>query len=178
MTCAAPARRLVLVLLVVAATSGHTPALAQSDLAYSVKANYLVRFTAFVDWPGSVFGGGTAPISICVLGPDPFGVTLDQAASGQTAHGRPLVVRRPSSMAAAGGCHIIYTSADMSQAEAPFGALTVTDSIAATGRGAVHFVISDGRVRFHIDMRAARRAGVTLNSRLLNLALSVQGARR
>ena len=39
----------------------------------------------------------------------------------------------------------------------------------------IHFVVSDGRVRFHIDQGAAGRGKLVLSSRLLNLALSVRG---
>ena len=153
-------------------------AAAQATLENSVKANYLVRITAFVSWPAAAFARPDAPIVICVLGPDPFGAVLDRAAVGQTAHGRPIAIRRPSSSAAATGCHILYLGAETAGQSAPAGALVVTDASVGSARGALHFVISDGRVRFHIDLRAAARQGLTLNSRLLNLALSVQGAPR
>jgi hypothetical protein len=38
----------------------------------------------------------------------------------------------------------------------------------------IHFVVAQGRVRFHIDEAAAVRSGLTINSRLLALALSVR----
>jgi len=151
---------------------------AQAALENSVKANYLVRITAFVNWPGSAFARADAPIVICVLGSDPFGPILDRAADGQTAHGRSITIRRPQSMAAAGGCHVLYLGADIGEQSAPFGALVVTDANVTTARGALHFVVSDGRVRFHIDLRATGHQGLSLNSRLLNLALTVREAPR
>lgn len=149
---------------------------AQATLENSVKANYLVRFTAFVTWPASAFAQAGAPIVICVVGPDPFGTILDRAALGQTAHGRPIAIRRPQAMAAASGCHILYLGMDADTRATPPGALVVTDARVTATRGALHFAVNDGRVRFHIDMRAAGRHGLGLNSRLLNLALTVQGA--
>ncbi|HWQ88246.1 YfiR family protein [Brevundimonas sp.] len=153
------------------------PAAAQSRLEYSVKANYLVRFAAFVEWPPRVFSTPQAPVVICVVGRDPFGAALDTAARAQTAYGRPLAVRRPANAAAMAGCHIVYAGQGGGTAAAAAGqpgVLLVTDG-AASDRGAVHFVLSEGRVRFHIDQQAAARNGLTISSRLLNLALSVRG---
>ena len=52
--------------------------------------------------------------------------------------------------------------------------LTVTDARSSVRRGMIHFVVVQGRVRFHIDEAAAVRSGLTINSRLLALALSVR----
>lgn len=151
---------------------------AQSRLEYSVKANYLVRFAAFVEWPPRVFSGAQAPVVICVVGRDPFGGGLETAARAQTAYGRPLAVRRPAATALA-GCHIVYVGegggAAVTAAAGQPGLLLVTDGASAPERGCIHFVVSEGRVRFHIDQQTASRNGLTISSRLLNLALTVQG---
>ncbi len=155
-----------------------TPAVAQSNLEYSVKANYLVRFAAFVEWPPRAFSSAQAPVVICVAGRDPFGATLDRAAQGQTAYGRPLTVRRAATAEATAGCHILYVGEDaealIAAAAGQAGLLMVTDAAAAPERGTIHFVLSQARVRFHIDQRAATRSGLVISSRLLNLALSVR----
>lgn len=151
---------------------------AQTNLEYSVKANYLVRFAAFVVWPARSFSDQEAPVVICVAGRDPFGTTLDQAARGQTAHGRPLVVRRPASREAVTGCHILYIGrggeALITSAAGQPGLLMVTDAATGPNRGTVHFELREARVRFHIDRLMATRNGLAINSRLLNLALSVR----
>lgn len=173
--------RLIAVLLTVAwalAGPAAAPAMAQSNLEYSVKANYLVRFAAFVEWPSRAFSGSQAPVVICVAGRDPFGATLERAARGQTAYGRSLVVRRPATREAAAGCHILYVGAGAGSlipttAGQP-GLLMVTDAATAPERGMIHFVVRDARVRFHIDQQAATRGGLVISSRLLNLALSVR----
>lgn len=174
--------RLAAILLAVACAlagpAAATPAMPQSQLEYAVKANYLVRFAAFVDWPPRAFSGPQAPVVICVAGHDPFGATLDRAARGQTANGRALTVRRPMTREAAAGCHILYVGvgagALIPATSAQSGLLLVTDAAAAPERGMIHFVISDARVRFHIDQQAATRSGLVMSSRLLNLALTVR----
>lgn len=149
----------------------------QTTLEYSVKANYLVRFAAFVEWPATSFADSRSPVVICVVGRDPFRDALDRAARAQTAHGRALVVRRPGTAEAATGCHILYVGRGGGSL-APAGdrpILQVTDAAVSADRGLIHFVVSDDRVRFHIDLQAASRSRLSISSRLLNLALSVRG---
>jgi len=155
-----------------------SPAWAQGRLECSVKANYLVRFAAFVDWSPRAFATPQSPVVLCVVGRDPFAGSLEAAVRGQTAHGRTLTVRRPAATALA-GCHIVYVgqggAAALAAAAGQPGVLAVTDSAAAPERGAVHFVLSEGRVRFPIDQRTVARNGLAISSRLLNLALTVRG---
>jgi hypothetical protein len=144
------------------------------SLEYGVKANYLVRFAAFVEWPPTAFVASTTPVTLCVAGRDPFGRALDQAAAGQTAHGRRILVLRPDSPAAADGCHILYAgpAADPAYLTPRRSRLLVTE---AGSPGMIAFVIRDRRVRFEIDQAAARQAGLVMSSRLLGLAVSVRG---
>lgn len=164
-------------ILLIATALPSAPVAAQSRLEYSVKANYLVRFAAFVDWPPRAFATAESPVVMCVVGRDPFGGSLDAAARGKTAYGRTLNVRRVSAGSLA-GCHIAYVGQGggdaLTAAAAQPGLLVVTDNATGTGRGAIHFVLSDGRVRFHIDQTRATRNGLTISSRLLNLALTVR----
>lgn len=149
----------------------------QTNLEYSVKANYLVRFAAFIEWPSQAFADSRSPVVLCIAGRDPFGGALDRAARAQTAYGRALTVRRPATVEAAAGCHILYVGAgggSLVPAGRP-AMLHVTDGAVSTDRGMIHFVVSNDRVRFHIDLEAASRSRLSISSRLLNLALSVRG---
>ncbi|MBW8303910.1 MAG: YfiR family protein, partial [Brevundimonas sp.] len=149
----------------------------QTSLEYSVKANYLVRFAAFVEWPARSYADNRSPVVICVVGRDPFDGALDRAARAQTAYGRPLAVRRPGTAEAAAGCHILYVGRG-GGSMVPDGQraiLLVTDAAVSSDRGMIHFVVEADRVRFHIDLQAASRSQLSISSRLLNLALSVRG---
>jgi hypothetical protein len=149
----------------------------QTSLEYSVKASYLVRFAAFVDWPAQSFATPQSPVVICVVGRDPFSGALDRAARTQTAHGRALAVRRPGTADGAAGCHILYVGRGGGGMvpDGPRPILLVTDAAVSSDRGMIHFAIDDDRVRFHIDLQAASRSRLSISSRLLNLALSVRG---
>ena len=170
---------LVLVALVwsVALQVSAAPQPAQTRLEYSVKANYLVRFAAFVEWPSRAFATRQSPVVICVVGRDPFGNALDRAARAQTAYGRSLVVRRPDTADSVAGCHILYVGRGGAGLVPDGGRaiLLVTDANVSSDRGMIHFAIDDDRVRFHIDLQAASRSRLSISSRLLNLALSVRG---
>lgn len=160
-----------------APAAARAPQPAQATLEYSVKANYLVRFAAFVDWPAPSFATPQSPVVICVVGQDPFNGSLERAARAQTAHGRALTVRRPGTAEAAAGCHILYVgrAGDGMVPGGQRAILVVTDAAVSSDRGMIHFVIHDDRVRFHIDLQAASRSRLSISSRLLNLALSVRG---
>lgn len=154
-------------------------ALAQS-LEYPVKATYLYKFAPFVEWPSSAFDGPSAPLVICVAGPDPFGAVLDQAVSGQRLGARPVIVRRAPKADRAAGCHILYISgpaaAEALSATRGAPVLTVTDSERGPGasRGVIDFVIRDNKVRFQIDDQAAQHNGLSISSKLLSLAVAVK----
>lgn len=165
---------LALVLGALLALPGPAVAQTSTSLEYGVKANYLVRFAAFIEWPPSAFESAGSPLVLCVAGRDPFGRMLDEAARGQTAHNRRFIIRRPQTPAASAGCHILYVGSGTASGylvPAP-GRLLVTEAGTA---GTIVFLIRDGRVRFDIDQGTARRSGLAMSSRLLDLAITVRG---
>jgi hypothetical protein len=166
-----------------AAASLAAPAHAQPSEA-AVKAAFLPKFAAYAAWPASMRPQAGAPLNLCVVGGDPFGRMIDEAARGQQVDGHPIVVRRMGAADGAGGCHIAFVQGPTPKATAAMLAmladrpvLTVTDARAGPQRGMIYFVVEGGRVRFHIDQAAAQRAGVALNARLLAIALSVRTGR-
>ena len=167
-------------LLALSALPCAAPAAAQpSDLA--VKAAFLPKFGSYVTWP-SRRGGG--PLTLCVIGSDPFGRMIDAAIAREQNAGRPVRLRRIEGPDGADGCHVAFVqgsagrgTAAMLQGLSRKPVLTVTDERGGTSRGMIHFVVQEGRVRFHIDQAAVAEAGLAMNSRLLALALSVRGRR-
>lgn len=161
---------------VVAALLAIAPAFAAvSDVA--VKAAFIPRFARYVTWPASSSGGGSGPMTICVIGDDPFGNMLNQSAAGQQVDGRGFVVRRLSSAAGASDCAIAFVdgprTGQILDALGRRAVLTVTDSADSAQQGIIHFTIVDGRVRFSIDNAQAQARGLTISSRLLALAIGV-----
>lgn len=138
----------------------------------AVKAAFIPKFARYVTWPSS----GSGPMAICVIGDDPFGNSIDQAAASQSVDGRSFVVKRVPPTAASGCSIAVITGAHTRDTLAALGRLpilTITDSRTSSARGVIHFAIADGRVRFYIDNAQAQARGLTISSRLLALALGV-----
>lgn len=156
-----------------------TPAYAQVSEA-AVEAAFLPRFARYVTWPPAAMPRGSDPFILCVLGVDPLGPMLDTAVRSQTVNGRRIVVRRLSGATGADGCHIAFVEHGKSQSAAQILAalankaiLTVTDRTTDAPHGIIHFVLADGHVRFLIDQAGAASRGISINSRLLALAVGV-----
>ncbi|HEX4276606.1 MAG TPA: YfiR family protein [Bryobacteraceae bacterium] len=151
----------------------------QPALEYQVRAAFLLNFTRFIEWPPPAEADPASSIAICIVGDDPFGAALDQIVAGETLQGRKLTVRRvrrpvPSS------CQVAYISrvekgVDNLLASIPPGILTVSegDGFLRDG-GMIAFVLENHRVRFDINQSSAMKAGVRINSKLLNVARSVE----
>ncbi|HWF19874.1 MAG TPA: YfiR family protein [Verrucomicrobiae bacterium] len=145
---------------------------------YQVKAAFLYNFAKFVKWPESAFAQTNSPIKIGILGEDPFGGNLDLAIKGKTINGHPLSVIELSSPDEMKNFQIIFvcrkpkrnlvaTLAHLNNASV----LTVseTDDFLKAG-GMIKFVMENARVRFEINDSAATRSGLTISSKLLNVA--------
>lgn len=167
--------------VILGATSA--PASAQpTELA--VKAAFLSKFAAYVNWPVRTRPGRNGALTLCVVGSDPFGQILDDAVQGQRVDDHPIAVKRLPSAAGAETCHLAFVQGRDRRSSGGLLAgmqgkpiLTVTDAGAGSQRGIIHFVIVDGRVRFMIDQAAAQRDGLDLNARLLAIALEVKARR-
>jgi hypothetical protein len=170
-----PRAKTVLYRLAVLATGmlAFSPARGDTSLEYAVKAAYLTKFVPFIEWPDAAFTAAAAPITICIMGADPFGDTIDKAAGGVSGGGRRLAIRRLAPADAADGCQMVYAG-DAAALDALAGkpVVTVTDSGMAV-RGVISFVMLDNHVRFDIDDAAAARGGIRISSKLLELAHSV-----
>lgn len=157
---------------------------------YEVKAEFLHRFAQFVTWPPEAFApaegappaADDAPLTIGVLGSDPFGAVLDAAVAEARVGGRRFAVRRFKTLAELQPCHILFVAASEEPRlpavlerlrETP--TLTVGESRRFARRGGViGFVLVENRLRFEISATAAERARLKVSSQLLRLAAAVR----
>ena len=156
---------------------------AQSMDEYKVKALFLYNFAKFVDWPDDVFRGPTDPITLCVLGVDPFGPALEDAVNFRFVGRRPLVVRRLSQSKHATGCQILFvSSSERHRLDAIFDAVK-SASVLTIGEspnfiwsgGAIRFLLVEGnRVRFEINPQEAISQRLRISPNVLNLAKIVK----
>lgn len=150
------------------------PASAQtSDQA--VKATFVYRFASFIGWPPAV---SSEDLSICVAGADPFARALQRAVAGPNGVRRRFLVRRIQGAGDIDRCNVIYVVGSRTGAvlRAARGRpiLTITDSVSGGERGIIHFALVEDRVRFYIDDAQAAESGLSIDPRLLSLALAVR----
>lgn len=155
-----------------------TAAERDNSIEYKVKAAYLYNFTKFVTWPEQAFNFlPETPLNICILGEDPFGHSIDLL-NNKTARGREVVVTYLQQFDESSVCHVMFISrSEKDRAEeiiASIGdrpVLTVSDidGFAMKG-GCIRLDIVEGKVRFNINIRAARSAHLQMSAKLLELA--------
>lgn len=152
------------------------------SVEHAVKAAYLYKFAPFVSWPPGAMGGPSAPLAVCVMGPDGFGPALVQAARNERMGERGFQPKRLARVAR-GECHILYVvgrPADVRETLAAVHGspvLTVTDTAGPGPKGVINFVLRDSRVRFEIDLKAAADNGLGISSKLAALAVTTSGGR-
>ncbi|HEY4382242.1 MAG TPA: YfiR family protein [Acidobacteriaceae bacterium] len=176
----------VVVAVIWALLNGHNPQAEQPKPSeYQVKAAYMYNFGRFVTWPAKGVEQ-KSEFDICVLGPDPFGPTLDSALAGGAVGGKPVVAKRVSKPQDATDCRILYINSTESSHlpeilaalnQAPV--LTVSDMPDFSRRGGIiQFVLEENKVRFEVNLKSAASAGLVLSSELLKVASSVRGNAR
>ena len=145
---------------------------------YHVKGGFLLNFVKFVEWPPEAFKSPADPIAICVLGANPFGPGLAQAAQATVVEKRNVAVRPIADTQQARGCQIVFVSVSerkhmraVIEATKGASALTVgeSDGFIAAG-GVIEFRVEESRVKMEISAEAAKRAGLHVSSKLLSLS--------
>jgi hypothetical protein len=115
------------------------------------------------------------------LGDDPFGAALDNALAGENIGGAALVPRRILQGDDTANCRILFISSSEDHRlkgvleKLGRGILTVGDMTDFTKRGGmIQFVLEGNRVRFEINLDAAKRAGLNPGSELLRVATTIR----
>ncbi len=154
--------------------------LGATALEYRVKAAYLYNFFLFVDWPQQAFEHNGDRFELCVLGRDPFGESLAPV-TRKTAQERPIQLRRLREGGDPGGCHLLFIGGSEAGRLSRIlsrlrdaHVLTVGEmpGFASQG-GMVGFTVEGGKVRLEVNLDSARRAGLHISSKLLEVAVEV-----
>ena len=165
-------RRLLAVLLGSAVLGQALPVNAQPTEA-SVKAAFLYKFLAYVDWPAPVLSATNSPLVIGVLGADALNTELQAITAGRQVNGRPVVTRRLAPGDPLEGLHAVFVgrSAPPGVLERLRGRSVLVVAEDGLEPGVMlNFVPVAGRVRFEASPAAAERVGLKLGARLLAVA--------
>jgi hypothetical protein len=172
--------RMALALAMLAPLHGW-PQEIDEDLERRIKAVFLYRFPEFINWPEAGTPSANLPFVIDVVGGCSIVNELRQVTQSHLLQGRPVKVKQAQDLSALDDADIVFIC-DGERARikqliqaAPGKALVVTESPGALSDGSViNFVLSNYRVRFEISLDAAKRRGLHVSSRLLDVALAVK----
>ena len=143
---------------------------------YRVNAAFLYNFAKFVEWPAQAFATPSAPLTLCVLGVDPFGAVLDDTLRGQLVAGRTISVRRLAQVEP--GCHLLFIGgSERNRLSLLTGqlrrasVLTVSEEPGFNESGGMIELFTDrDGVQFNISPKAVERSGLRASARLIALA--------
>ena len=161
-----------------------SPAFAEDrdNSEYSVKLAFLYNFAQFVHWPSDAFQSSSAPLTICVVGENPFAGEIGQSLRGRAVENHPIELKSLSLQGDSSACQMIFVRAAETKAVARIFALsrgsntlTVGEAPGFTARGGIiNLTTEDNRLRFEINVDAAAQTRLKISSKLLSLAKIVK----
>jgi len=165
---------------------------------YQIKAAFLYNFLKFVDWPKEKMGDANEPITLGIIGKDPFGQAFEPV-KDKDVKDKKVVVKRFKSIAdlkklgesgkdeldrqieAVKKCHLLFVCSsekeylkDIVNAVKQRPVLTVGEMQGFLEAGGIsNFLVEDNKVRFEVNLTAAEHAKLKIRSQLLRLAKRV-----
>lgn len=177
-------RHLFKILLVISLIAGNTATVSAEQTSpgeYLVKALFLYNFFKFVEWPRESSFSTSPSVNVCIIGDDPFGHSLDEIRD-ETVRGKKLEIRFVSTPEEGRKCQLLfipaserYRAGQIARTVRDSGVLTVSDSPDPTREGVViGFYMEQKKVRFAINIDAAKRSNLKISAQLLKLARIVK----
>jgi len=156
------------------------PCLAQQDgesLEFKVKAAYILNIMKFIDWETKKLHAD-APIKIALAGSDPINDVLEKLSNNKIGAHSLIIERIGVESIDSVKCHLLFIGRSEKPKLAEIlknlkggSVLTVSDipDFAKQG-GIIGFVIVNERVKIEINMIEAKRAGLKIGAKLLEVA--------
>jgi uncharacterized protein DUF4154 len=150
------------------------------DFEYKLKAEFLERFTRFIEWPDdSPLKDPDKSFCICVTGKSPFGGYLQEMASQVKIKGKAVEIHEIDQLAdELPKCQILFIAksekdklADILKLTDGKPILTVGDTDGFAEDGVLmNFFTSGSYIRFEVNIDRAEKSKLKFSSRLLKLA--------
>lgn len=188
---------MVLFAAVIAIRASDTAATTQE---YQVKAAFLYNFIQFVDWPEEKIADKDSSITIGIIGNDPFGKAFDPIIHKQV-KGKSVIMERFESFEklknSAGNdkpesghgfealkkCHLLFICSSEQKNLKEIIDVVKDQPILTVGEmegfleagGIINWFVEEKKIRFEINIAAAKQAGLEIRSNLLRLAKRIVG---
>ena len=171
----------VLLSLSLALGANAQSAASAASSEYLIKAGFIYNFAQLVQWPSAAFSQADSPIVIGILGTDPFGTSIDRVFENKKLDGRNLIVKRlkwSKELKDLTECNILFVSSsekehipDLINTVKWLPILTIGETPGFASRGGIiNLTLEDNKVRFEVNIGAAKQANLNISSRLLALA--------
>jgi len=156
------------------------------EAEYQIKAVFLEQFTRFIEWPDSSGESNiTTPFVIKVLGKNPFGNILEQTYAKKKINNKTVEIQYISNPAEITDCHILFISSSLKSVLPEILCYTLNKPILTVGDTEgfaqqdviINFYLSDNKVKFEINQKAAQDSGLTISYILFNIAKIVKPIR-
>lgn len=164
-----------------AALAGGARAQEATPDEYQVRAAIILNLAKFVVWPAARSANPHSPFVVGLLGYDQQSAAIERAFAGRVVEGRPAAVRRIGRGDRVTDCFMVYVASaeqrtyeEMAAEMARAGVLTVSDDehFVFYG-GVVGLPLAGDRIQIQISLTRAQSSGLTISSRLLQLATVV-----
>ena len=168
-------KKFVATLMVLSATV----AMCLADREHQVKAAFIANFIKYIDWPD--LPNDSSSFVVGVYGAEGYGHDLEDAVAGKSVGRHPVVIQQFHADSEIRGCRLIVSGAASEERIGKLiklcnttGAVLVGDaSDFARNGGTIGLELVAERIRFDINLEAAKKSHVTLSSRLLSFARNV-----
>ena len=149
----------------------------------TIKAAYLYSFGRYVKWPKGTFKSESTPFVIAVVGDHPIIPSLEAIAKRKRIGGRRIVVRRIASVDQVSGVQILFIPGNLAiNRQFQFATelknrnvLLVGETIGLLKRGGtINFFMQAESIRMRINVDSAKRQGLIIDAKLLNLATLIK----
>jgi hypothetical protein len=165
---------------------------------YQLKAAFLYNFLQFVDWPEEKLADSNKPITIGIIGNDPFGNAFEPIESKKV-KGRAVVIKRFKSFEdlkksteknkpeseqetkSLTKCYLLFICSSEQKNLKEIIDTVKDHSVLTVGEmegflesgGIINWFVEEKKIRFEINTAAAERAKLEIRSNLLRLAKRV-----
>ena len=165
--------RIAVFALVACAAIAHA---GRADQEHEVKAACIGKFIPFIEWPS--LGDAGTPFVVGVYGADDYEHTIEDALRGMYVSGHPIVVEQLHSDAEIKTCRVLVSGAASEDRIDRLARLCEKSNTVLIGDspdfarngGTIGFVLYQQQVGFEINLDTAKRSGVTISSKLIQLA--------
>lgn len=151
---------------------------------YNLKAAFLYRFLDYVEWSHNTQGNNNiaGPMKVAILGKSEMYAPLMEISRDKRTGPRTLNIRQISSVTEIGASDVVFVSRNYK-----FGidavtsrlrnspALIISERKGDVDKGShINFLISDNKLKFEVNLKAAASSGIKIRSQLLQHATVIK----